>query len=220
MIQAFIFDLDGVITDTADLHFRAWKKCAGKLGIDIDLTFNERLKGVDRIGSLERILEFGGKSNHYSLEEKLKIAEDKNDYYKKLILDVNPKDILPGIHSLLVEIKRGGYKIGLASASKNAPTIIKSLEIDEFFDAKADPSTIANSKPAPDIFLQAASILEVEPTECIGIEDASAGIESIKKAGMFAVGVGDPEYLKEADYLVNSTEELTLENMLKAWNLK
>jgi beta-phosphoglucomutase len=218
LVNTFIFDLDGVITDTADLHFKAWKKCADELDIDIDLSFNERLKGVDRLSSLERILEHGGKSNLFTLEDKLKLAEEKNEYYKKLILDVSPKDILPGIHSLLVEIKHKGYKIGLASASKNAPTILQSLGIDNFFDVKADPSTVANGKPAPDIFLQAAAILNVKPTECIGIEDASAGIEAIKRAGMFAVGVGDTEFLKEADYLVNTTEELTLENMLKAWH--
>ncbi|WP_042143108.1 beta-phosphoglucomutase [Paucisalibacillus sp. EB02] len=217
-MKAFIFDLDGVITDTADLHFEAWRKCAEKLGLTIDLSFNEQLKGVDRMGSLNRILDYGGIANQYSMEEKQRLAEEKNEYYKKLILDVSPKDILPGIQPLLVEMKRDGYKIGLASASKNAPTLLKSLEIDEFFEAKADPSTIAKGKPAPDIFLQAASILKVQPTECIGIEDANAGIEAIKKAGMFAVGIGDAEYLKEADYLVYSTVELTLENMLKAWH--
>lgn len=216
LLKAFIFDLDGVITDTADLHFKAWKKCAEKLGIDIDLSFNEQLKGVDRMGSLERILEYGGKANHFSIEEKVRLAEEKNDDYKELISKITSVDILPGIYPLLVRIIGGGFKIGLASASKNAPSILKSLGIDEFFNATADPNTIDKGKPAPDIFLQAASILHVQPSDCIGIEDANVGIEAIKKAGMFAVGIGD--HLKEADYLVKSTKELTLDKLLKAWN--
>jgi beta-phosphoglucomutase len=219
MIKAIIFDLDGVITDTAELHYNAWKKCAASIDIAIDSQFNEKLKGVGRMESLELILKHGGKQNQFSEEEKRILADAKNDYYKTLI-GTNSLKMLPGIPNLLLTIKQSGYKLGLASASKNAPLILQALEIIHLFDAIADPSTIKEGKPAPDIFLQAAQLLGVKTQECIAIEDAQSGIEAIKKAGMFAVGVGDEAYLNQADYVVPSTKELSVHEMLIRWQKK
>lgn len=220
MVKAFIFDLDGVITDTAEFHFRAWKALAEDIGITFDREFNEKLKGVGRMDSLERILELGSKQGDFSLDEKEKLATKKNDHYKELISAITPDYILPGIEKLLQDIKKNGYLLGLASASKNAPAVLKSLGLFDQFDCIADAAAVEKSKPAPDIFLLAASILQVEPSRCIGIEDAESGIEAIHQAGMFAVGVGDEESLKEADYYVSSTSELSIEKILAAWKHK
>ncbi|WP_239454050.1 beta-phosphoglucomutase [Bacillus suaedaesalsae] len=216
MIKAFIFDLDGVITDTAEYHYLAWKALAEEIGITFDREFNEKLKGVGRMDSLERILELGKTQHDFTLGEKEQLATKKNDHYKQLITNITHEDILPGIEELLKEIKKNGYLLGLASASKNAPEVLRSLGLYEQFDCIADAAAVEKSKPAPDIFLLAASMLKVEPSQCIGIEDAESGIEAIHSAGMFAVGVGDEESLKSADYYVSNTTELSLENILNA----
>ena len=169
MIDAFIFDLDGVITDTAEYHYLAWKELANKIGIEIDREFNETLKGVSRMESLERILVHGNKQN------------DKNMYYVSLIENITPKDILPGISKLLENIKSNNIKIGLASASKNANMVLNNLKLVNYFDFIADASKCKNSKPAPDIFLMALKGLNVEAKNCIGIEDAYSGIEAINQ---------------------------------------
>lgn len=217
MIKAFIFDLDGVITDTAEFHFEAWKALAAELGIIFDREFNEQLKGVGRLDSLERILVLGEKQEAYTLEEKKKLADKKNEHYKELIANLTPVNILPGIKELLIDIKEKGFKLGLASASKNAPAVLRSLELYDMFDAIANAADVANSKPAPDIFLLAASELGVDGSLCIGIEDAASGIESIHAAGMFAVGVGDEASLSDADYFVKSTDQLSVEGIISAW---
>lgn len=217
MVKAFIFDLDGIITDTAEFHYAAWKEIAGKYGISIDYSFNERLKGVSRMESLERVLIFGGKNDVFTAKEKAEIANLKNTYYQTLIGRLTPDNILPGIYDLLCEMKEKGYKIGLASASKNAETILELLKLTDMFDVVADITAVKASKPAPDIFLLAASALGVSADQSIGIEDAESGIESILRAGMFAVGVGNPESLKQADYFVHHTEELSIEKMIAAW---
>lgn len=214
-IKAFIFDLDGVITDSAEYHYHAWKNLASELGINIDREFNEKLKGISRMDSLERILVHGNQQDRYSEKEKEQLAAKKNDEYVTLIEQISEKDILPGIATLIDELKSHGYQLAIASASKNAPAILSYLGIKEKFDAIVDPSTIAKGKPDPAIFLEAAKLLKVEPDACVGIEDAEAGIESINKAGMFSVGVGSEEAMKEAHYYVTSTTELSLEQILK-----
>lgn len=213
-IKAFIFDLDGVITDTAEYHYLAWKALAEELDVDFDLAFNEKLKGVSRMDSLEMILKHGGKEGNYSLEEKEQLATKKNEHYKHLIANITDADLLPGIKSLLDDIKAKGLKLGLASASKNAFTVIEALGLLSTFDYIVDSGKIANGKPDPEIFLTAAHALEVEPLQCIGVEDAASGVKAIKAAGMFAVGVGDASILSEADMVVSSTEELNLERIL------
>lgn len=216
-IQAFIFDLDGVITDTAEYHYLAWKALAEELEIPFDMTFNEKLKGVSRMDSLELILEHGGKQDAYTLEEKEELATKKNDHYKTLIANITENDLLPGIHSFLQEIKEKGLKLGLASASKNAFTVMDALGLTSTFDYIVDSSKIKNGKPDPEIFLTAAKALDVEPTHCIGVEDAASGVKAIKGAGMFAVGVGDDKTLAEADLVVSTTEQLKLDTILNRY---
>lgn len=218
MIEAFIFDLDGVITDTAYFHYLAWKELGEKVGIDIDEEFNESLKGISRMESLERILIYGKREQDFDNEEKLIMAEDKNNYYISLIENINSKDVLPGIKELLENIKSNNIKVGLASASKNAMKVLNNLKLIGYFDFIADASKCENSKPAPDIFLMAAKGLNVNPKNCIGIEDASSGIDSINEAGMYSVGVGDFETLKRAKYIVNSTDELSFERIVEKYN--
>ncbi|MDO4811864.1 MAG: beta-phosphoglucomutase [Eubacteriales bacterium] len=207
MIRAIIFDLDGVITETAEYHYQAWKQLAGEIGIAIDRQFNECLKGVSRMDSLELILQHGGVAEQYSDEEKAALAERKNRQYVALLQNLTPNQVLPGIRDFLRDARADGMKLGLASASKNARTIMDALDLTQSIDFIAD-AAVARSKPAPDIFLLAAEGLGLSPENCIGIEDAAAGIKAIHAAGMKAVGIGDAATLREADLLLNDTEKL------------
>lgn len=213
-MKAFIFDLDGVITDTAEYHYLAWKALGEDLGIPFDRAFNETLKGVSRTESLERILRLGGRENDFSAEEKELLAIKKNEHYVSFISKITDADILPGIEVFLRELKEAGYKIGMASASKNAQTVTSQLGLLEAFDHIVDAATVIHSKPHPEVFLKAAEALRVDPKECVGIEDAVAGITAIHEAGMFAVGIGDPNVLTEADIVFENTARLTLEKLL------
>ncbi|WP_200901408.1 beta-phosphoglucomutase [Paenibacillus sp. DMB20] len=210
-LQAVIFDLDGVITDTAKYHYEAWKQLAEELGIPFDREFNEQLKGIDRMASLEKILgqlPDGGTS--FTLEHKQELTARKNGNYQQLIQAVDESEILPGILELFHELKQAGVPIGLASASRNAETLLRQLKVESYFDAVVDPASVARGKPAPDIFLRAAEELGADPRYCVGVEDAEAGVQAIKSAGMFAVGVGDAEILSNADYVVPDTSKLSL----------
>jgi len=219
MPLAVIFDLDGVITDTADFHYMAWKELANSLSIDFDIAFNENLKGVSRMESLERILNHGGISNKFNHEEKIILAESKNEKYKKLISEMSPDNILGGIKELFKILKKNDIKIGLASASKNAFDVLVQLQMTESFDYIADAKKIKNSKPAPDVFLVVANALGISPEFCIGIEDAEAGIEAIKRANMFAVGVGNEKSLANADYIVSETSFLEFNTIIEKYDL-
>jgi beta-phosphoglucomutase len=219
-IQAFIFDLDGVITDTAEYHYLAWRALGEELGIPFTREFNEELKGVSRMDSLDKILALGNREADFSWEEKEALASKKNVHYVRLIENISSNDILPGIKDLITEIKENGYRLGLASVSKNAFTVMDSLGLRSEFDIIVDAATIAKGKPDPEIFLTAAKLLNVDPSACIGIEDAAAGVDSIKDAGMFAVGVGSEESLAKADIIYSSTEQLSLSNIMKAYQEK
>lgn len=200
MIQAFIFDLDGVLTDTAEYHFLAWKQLATQLGIEFSRADNELLKGVDRMGSLELILQLG--QVQLSLNEKLMLAEQKNTEYLKLVETMSPADLFPGVLPLFSSLKAAGVKTALASASKNAALVLQKLGIPASFDYVADSNLIKNGKPDPEIFLTCAQALGVKPELCIGVEDAPAGVTAIKAAGMYALGIGEEHALTQADLVI------------------
>lgn len=210
MVKAVIFDLDGVITDTAELHYQAWRNLAKSISIDFDREFNEALKGISRMDSLNKILSHGGVADQYTEEEKVALATKKNEEYRSLLVYLKPENIYPGIKELLDTLKEQEVKIGLASASKNGPVILTYLGITDYFDTIVDPDSVANGKPAPDIFIKAAEQLGVSPQACIGIEDSEAGIVAIKQAGMYAVGVGTAEVMQKAgaDLVLADTIEL------------
>lgn len=211
--HAFIFDLDGVITDTAPLHFRAWRQLAAGLGIDFDEAFNERLKGVSRTESLELILAQGKAA--YSAEQKHAMAERKNAEYVRLLETLSPADVLPGALPALRSARAAGFKVGLASASKNAMRVLERLGIESDFDHVVDANRIARSKPDPEVFLAAARALGAEPRHCVGIEDAVAGIAAVRAAGMFALGVGDARVLAQADQVVPDLCQFVPSNYLR-----
>ncbi|WP_314141489.1 beta-phosphoglucomutase [Buttiauxella noackiae] len=206
MPHAVIFDLDGVVTDTAHLHFLAWQQIAREVDIDIDEQINEQLKGISRMGSLERILRCGGAEKRFSHQQKQALAERKNALYVESLKQLNSDSVLPGIAELLAELHQENILVGLASVSLNAPRILQALELTHQFDYCADASLIKRSKPDPEIFLAACAGLGVQPENCIGIEDAQAGIAAINSSGMLSVGVG--LQLQDADLLLPSTAEL------------
>lgn len=182
MIKAVIFDLDGVIVSTDDCHYRAWKKMADEEGIYFDREINNRLRGVSRMASLEIVLEKANRE--YSEKEKQEMAERKNNYYKELICELTPDDILTGVTEKLDELKENGIKIAIGSSSKNTPIILKQIGLERYFDAVSDGNNITHSKPAPEVFLKAAEMLGIAPEDCMIVEDADAGIEAGKRAGM------------------------------------
>jgi beta-phosphoglucomutase len=208
--KAVIFDLDGVITDTAHYHYLAWKRLAEAEGVPFDRAFNENLKGVDRMGSLELIL--AGSRKTYSAEEKLALADSKNRHYQELIATMTAADLLPGAVDALAAVRAAGLKIGLASVSKNAFTVLERLGIRDRFDYVVDAARIANSKPHPEIFLNAAQTLGVAPVDCLGVEDAVAGVASIKSAGMVALGIGNAEVLTQADRVIPGLDRFRLDD--------
>ncbi|GMA48242.1 beta-phosphoglucomutase [Tetragenococcus muriaticus] len=215
MKKGFIFDLDGVITDTANLHYIAWKDLATMMDIEIDLAFNERLKGISRMDSLERILVYGGKENDFSLAQKETLAEEKNKHYVELLQDLTPKDLLPGVTEFLSAARDYQIPCVVASASKNAPFILQKLEVFNMFDAIVGPSTLKKGKPDPEIFIRAAEAINLSPKEAVGFEDARAGIEGIKACGMFAVGVETTESLEQADLRIKKLNELSVGDLLQ-----
>ena len=217
-MKAVLFDLDGVITDTAVYHYHAWKALGEKIGIEIDEEFNEELKGVSRTDSLNRILAKGNKEEAYSQTEKETMAAEKNELYKTMIEEMSPKDILPGIEALLDGLKERNILIGLASASQNGPTILEKLQLTDYFDEIVDPAKLKAGKPDPEIFLTGAKDLGVKPQDCVGVEDAAAGVEAIAAADMVSVGVGDADTLGKATKVVPETGALTVELLEEVWS--
>ncbi len=215
-IKACLFDLDGVIVDTAKYHFLAWKRLAAELGFDFSEEHNERLKGVSRMRSLEILLGVGG--INMSDQEKKKAATKKNDWYVEYIEQLVPGEILPGVSTFLAELRERGLKIALGSASKNAPLILDRLNLNDFFDVVIDGSKVSKAKPDPEVFLRGAEELGVKPGECVVFEDAQAGIDAAKNGHMLCVGVGSPENLKGADALIPGFENFSF--MLLTKNLK
>ncbi len=208
MIQAIIFDLDGVIVDTAHYHYLAWKRLANELGIELTLEDNELLKGVSRIRSLEIILELGNKKLPAGEMEVL--ANKKNGWFVEYIDQMKPDEIFPGIKQMLAKARALGLKVGLASSSKNAPRVLQLLKIENDFDAIVDGTMITHTKPDPEIFLLAARRLNLPPSACVVFEDAEAGVEAALAAGMKCVGVGSPTQLSKANVIVKQTADFDL----------
>ncbi|MDR7870374.1 MAG: beta-phosphoglucomutase [Tissierellaceae bacterium] len=202
--KAVLFDLDGVLTGTSDNHYDGWKRMCKDLGLDLPEEYRDRLRGISRGDALELILEHF--SLYYSEEEKLELMDRKNNYYKESIASFSPDNLYPGVLELLQEIRKSGAKIGLVSASKNAPQLISNMEIEEYFDAIVDPEKLVHTKPNPEPFLIATKMLLVKPEDCLGVEDAKAGIESIKAAGMTAIGIGSDD-LSEADAVFDTIRD-------------
>ncbi len=205
--KAIIFDLDGVLTDTARYHYLAWKSIADELNIPFDKELNEQLKGVSRQKSLDIILQNAGL--HLSNEQKTKLLEQKNRLYLQFIAKLSPNDLLPGIEQLLTTLKKQNIPMAVGSASKNARRVLDSLQITPFFDVIVDGHAVSRPKPHPEVFLRAARLLGIAPGHCIVVEDARAGILAAKRAGMKAIAVGSPEHFPEADATVPATRWLT-----------
>ena len=199
--KGVVFDLDGVLTETSKAHFEAWCRLAEKLGYSLSPDIEDQVRGISRLASMEIVLKAGGMEKNFTTDEKIKLANEKNDMYIDLIKSYGPDDLSDGAVELLTYFKQNGYKIALASASNNAPFLLKAMGIDSYFDTIADPKTIKKGKPAPDIFQKACEQLELQPHECIGIEDAYAGIESIKSAGLFPIGIGSKELLTNCEHV-------------------
>ena len=210
-IKACLFDLDGVIVDTAKYHYLAWKKLANELGFDFTKDQNENLKGISRMESLKILLNIGGLTLDEA--EKITLAEKKNNWYREYISKMTPDEILPGTVEFLEKLRNKGIKIALGSASKNAMTILNNVELVNQFDAIIDGTKTSNAKPNPEVFLLGAKQLGVSPCECVVFEDAKAGIEAAINAGMYSVGIGDPLVLNKANIVVSSLKEMTLEKL-------
>lgn len=211
-IKGLIFDLDGVIVDTAKYHFLAWKTIADELNIVFTEKDNERLKGVTRLESFEIILEIG--NFEMPKEDKLAFCTRKNDIYLDYICKLTPEEILPNVKTFLLEARNKNYKIALGSASKNALFILARLNIVDLFDEIIDGNCIKNAKPDPEVFLLAAEKMGLKNTECIVFEDAFAGIDAAHNAGMKAVGIGDTETLFKADMVIESFSKKNVEDIL------
>ncbi|MBQ7715330.1 MAG: beta-phosphoglucomutase [Clostridia bacterium] len=212
--KALIFDLDGVIVDTAKYHFLAWKSLSDELGLVFNEQINERLKGVSRMRSFEIILEENGAEKRFSEAEKEEYIKKKNDLYVSFIKRLTPDDMLPGVAEFIGKAKEHGLKTAVASVSKNAPAVLEALGATDKFDYVADAAKVGRSKPAPDIFLVCAEALGVDPADCIGIEDAQAGIEAIKAAGMYSVGINVTVTSVEPDLHLKSTSQLDFEKIV------
>jgi beta-phosphoglucomutase len=210
-IHACIFDLDGVIVDTARYHYLAWKRLADELGIKFTERDNERLKGVSRMTSLDIILDLGKKS--FNNDRKELFAAMKNRWYNDYINIMTPAELLPGTMEFINELKEAGIPIAIGSASKNTPLILERLGIKNLFNAVADGNNVKKAKPDPEVFLKAAEMLNVEPGRCIVFEDAVAGIQAAINAGMMCVGIGSASILKDARYVVKGLSEMSIEKL-------
>lgn len=200
-IQAVIFDLDGVIVSTDDYHYRAWKHVADEEGIYFDREINERLRGISRMESLEIILEKAAKP--YNESQKLDFAERKNNVYRELLEELKPSDILKGVLKFLEDLKSREVKVAIGSSSKNTVMILDKIGLGDYFDAIADGTQIKNSKPDPEVFLLAAKKLDIDPVNCLVVEDADAGVEAALAGGMKVVGVGAASNNENANYKIN-----------------
>lgn len=213
-IRGFIFDLDGVLTDTAEYHYRGWKRLTEEENIPFTREDNEHLRGIPRRESLMLIL----KGRTYPEEKIQEMMERKNNYYLEYIREISPKDLLPGARELLEEIRAAGLKSALGSASKNAPDVIRRLGIADLLDAVSDGNSVERQKPAPDLFLHAAKQLGLDPAECVVTEDAAAGIEAAHAGGFHTLGLGPRERVGQAELVFDSLQGVHLDMVLRAFS--
>lgn len=209
-ICGFIFDLDGVLTDTAEYHFRAWKRLADEIGIPFDRQENEALRGIPRRESLLRLLQ----GCSYAEGQLQELMERKNNYYIEYIGQVTPSDLLPSAREFLLEVRAAGLKTAVGSASKNARLVIDRLGITHLFDTIADGHSVKRQKPAPDLFLFAARQISLKPTECVVVEDAAAGIEAALAGGFRTLGIGPASRVGAAEIILNGLHEAHLADLL------
>ncbi len=209
--KAIIFDLDGVLTDTSEFHYKAWKQLADEEGIPFTKQENdEHLRGVSRRESLMYII----RGRNYSEAQVQEMMDRKNNYYTEMIKSMTPQDLIAGGRDLLSEIRNAGIKVTIASSSKNCRTVLERLDILSYLDGIADGYSVVNTKPAPDLFVYAAGIVQVPTPACLGVEDADAGIEAIKTAGMQALGIGPKERFHRADKVLPTLAYIHLESIL------
>lgn len=212
IIKACLFDLDGVVVDTALFHYLAWKSLADRLGFDFTEKDNERLKGVSRMDSLNILLSIG--KIHLSEPEKKSCAGEKNQLYLQYIQRMTKEDILPGVMEFILELKTSGIPVGIGSASKNTPTILERIGMTSLFDVIVDGSMITHAKPHPEVFAKGAGLLHVKPENCVVFEDAIAGIQAAHNAGMKCIGVGSADTLREADLVIAGFQGLKLKDIV------
>ncbi|SCY42815.1 beta-phosphoglucomutase [Nonlabens sp. Hel1_33_55] len=204
--KAFIFDLDGVVVDTAKFHFVAWQKLAAELGIAFAEAENEQLKGVSRVRSLEKILAWGNKTiDQETFDRKL---IQKNEEYLEMVETLTQDDILPGVHDFLLRLRESEQPIALGSASKNARPILKKLGIHDLFDAIVDGTDVSKAKPDPEVFLKACDLLDMPSKNAIVFEDSISGVQAANNAGMISIGLGEVKNLSEADEVFESFLEM------------
>ena len=206
-MKALIFDLDGVIVDTAKYHFEAWKRIGEKLGFSLSLEQNESLKGVSRVASLERIIQWAGVT--VSQKENEELLLEKNNDYLAQIAQMDRSEILPGVINLLDFAQKNNWPVALGSASKNATGILAKLDVSHYFNIIVDGNHVTKSKPDPEVFLKGAEGLNVNPKDCIVFEDAAAGIQAAKAAGMMTIGMGGSKEVEIADYRFNSMSDIS-----------
>ncbi len=210
-VKACIFDLDGVIVDTAVYHFKSWKRLADELGINFTEHDNERLKGVSRMRSLDIILEIGNVTK--TDPEKEELAARKNEWYTEMINKMTPEEVLPGARQFLELVRKAGIKTALGSASKNSGIILEKTDLTHFFDAIVDGNHVSKAKPDPEVFLKGAEALKEKPAGCVVFEDAIAGVEAGLAAGMKVVGIGSPEILTKSNLVVSGLDKMSLEQL-------
>ena len=211
-IRGIIFDLDGVLTDTAEYHFLSWQRLAHELGIPFTREDNEHLRGISRRQSLELLL----KGRVLPEDQMQSLMDRKNGYYVESLVNITPDDLLPGVRRLLDEIRAAGIKTAIGSASKNAQEVVRRLAIGADIDAIADGYSVIRPKPAPDLFVYAAGLLGLPVAECIVVEDAAAGVDAAQAAGMQAVGLGPAERVGHADAVFPDLANVTLRDIIDA----
>lgn len=210
-IEACIFDLDGVIVDTAKYHYLAWKKLASELHFEFTEEQNEKLKGVSRMDSLDILLKIG--KINISNEEKIILAQKKNNWYVEFISNIKGDDILPGAKEFLEIVRSKNIKTALGSVSKNAMTILNKLGLTQYFESIIDGNKVSHAKPDPEVFLLGAKELNVLPEKCVVFEDAKAGIEAAINAGMYSIGIGNSEILSRSNFVIKSLDEMKIEKL-------